>query len=95
MKVKVTAKGYNVNSDTLAESVMETSAKNDELGYRVGKLLYTFEQSGYRLNTHEAYVEFMKDLTKIDLRDISQRYKTILSGRFGDTKLTISLSTNV
>lgn len=97
MKIKLTARGYNSNSGTIATQMFETSVTPQTLGYVTGKLIYTIESSGFRIDTHEVYLAFMKSISRLDLGILSDRYFPVFSNKkFGDNiKITISLAKNI
>lgn len=97
MKIKLTAKGYNSNSGTIATQTLETCVTPETVGYVTGKLIYTIESSGFRIDTHEVYLDFMKSISRLNLGILSDRYFPVLSNKkFGDNiKITISLANNI
>ena len=96
MKVKITAKGYNSNSGTIATQTLETCMMPCEVPMTIGKLIYTVECSGFAINTHEVYLEFIKSTSKIDTNMLTEKFLPVVHNkRFGDNiKITISLAKN-
>jgi hypothetical protein len=95
MKIKITVKGYHPISTTVAIQTLETCVMPQNLELIVGRLLYTFEQSGFAIPTNDVYVAFMRNMSKVDLNMLTYRYLPILNNtRFGDMKVSISLAAN-